>query len=169
MSYQDAYWDFAARQFIAKHQPSSTTKAYARYWQLFVSFCNSVNRLPLPARQSTVVVFMQWMASRNYARSTINHAALSAISRQHTLAGLPSPTRGLLTKLGKRIITKITPPPKAKLPLTLAHLLKMYAALKPTPTWIDQRDYYMFLLMFTGFLREAEVVNLLEHDVWVAT
>ena len=56
-------------------------------------------------------------------------------------------------------------PSVPKLPVTKAMLVSMTRVASPSEASV--RDIFMFILMFLGFLREEEVTNLENGDVWI--
>ena len=59
-------------------------------------------------------------------------------------------------------------PPKAKLPITKSNLRQMAIIMNPM-SFIDVRDTFLFNLMFTGMLRESEVIAPRYKDVVLHT
>ena len=89
--------------------------------------------------------FMRHLLDRNLARSTINSAAIAAISALHREFDVPSPTLNARVKLLKRGVTRATRPPAAKRPVTPAMLLDLAKKLKVDRTsFIQVRDMNMF-------------------------
>ncbi len=118
----------------------------------------------MPAAPDTVMGFMRHLLDRKLSRSTINKAAVSAISALHREFDIPSPTLNARVKLMKKGVTRQTRPPKPKTPVTLDMLLAM--ALKVDLTsFIEVRDMTMFILMFYFLMRESEAVALRLTDL----
>jgi hypothetical protein len=81
----------AARQFADASRASSTRRAYASDWRLFVAWCTDRGVVPLPADPVLVAVYLSAEASRGAKPSTISRR-LSAIGYYHHRAQLPAPT-----------------------------------------------------------------------------
>lgn len=81
----------AARQFADASRASSTRRAYASDWRLFVAWCGERKVSPLPAHPALVAVYLASEAERGVKPSTISRR-LSAIGYYHHRSQLPAPT-----------------------------------------------------------------------------
>lgn len=67
-----------------------TRLAYARWRNTFAAWCEDAGRAPLPATPNTLVAFVDELASRKLAPSTVA-LAVSAVTSWHEDTGLPRP------------------------------------------------------------------------------
>jgi len=76
---------------VSSEGSANTRRAYAGDWKRFEAWCSKRRRVPLPAGVPTVVAFVTHLATTGKKLATIQrHAA--AITKQHHLHDLPSPT-----------------------------------------------------------------------------
>jgi len=143
--------------------PKGTNAALLTYQLQFVNFCKIAGRCPLPASPDTVIGFMRGLLDAKLSRSTINKSAISAISALHRELDFESPTLNARVLAFKKGVTRATPPPKPKVPITAEILLALAAKVDVT-SFLQVRDMTIFILMFTYFMRESEAMALLEDE-----
>ena len=161
-------WAEGNNAFTAALLSKGSTGAALTYQLQFVDFCKITQNRPLPAAPDTVMGFMRHLMDRNLARSTINSAAISAISALHREFDIPSPTLNARVKLMKRAVTRATRPSVGKRPVTLSMLLDMAKKVDRT-SFLQVRDMTMFLLMFYFLMRQSEAVALRLSDLKLET
>ncbi|MET8336094.1 tyrosine-type recombinase/integrase [Streptosporangium canum] len=86
----DEYVTEAAARLIAAAPAANTTRAYARIWAGYLSWCTATGRTPLPATAATLASFVAELAGRGLAPATIDQA-LACVSSAHGKAGLARP------------------------------------------------------------------------------
>ena len=107
------------------------------------------------------------------SRSTLTKTIPAAVGDTFRFGAL-SPTRNpdgndILLKQVKETIKRLTPKSVQKRPITRDQLLKMVEAMKPKEDGTEIRDICVLVLMFIGFLRESEAMQLLVEDVSIMT
>lgn len=143
-----------------------TEKAYSPYQKQFQTFCEERTLQPFPAAPATVGAFLQFLLEeRKLSRSSINVAA-SAVAAEYKLSDFPSPTVSPLVRAVKKTIARRTLPSRAKKPLTLEILARIVENAKPGD-WLDGRDNFILVLLFSAALRESEEMGLGAEDVWM--
>lgn len=80
----------AARAYAKASRASSTQRAYASDWAIFVAWCGERNAPPLPADPALVAVFLASEAARGVAVATVGRR-LAAIGYHHRENGFPAP------------------------------------------------------------------------------
>jgi site-specific recombinase XerD len=143
----------------------STMKAYTSDFAHFEAWCRR-ERLPsLPAKPSTVGLYLASMAESGYKISTIARR-LAAIAIMHRDRNLPSPAslkfpavggviRGIQREKGVR--------PEQKRALTTEELRRMVNALPNTPHGLRNRA--LLLIGFAGGFRRSELAGIDFADV----
>ncbi|MFI6510840.1 site-specific integrase [Streptosporangium sp. NPDC050855] len=79
-----------AARLIAAAPAANTTRAYARIWAGYLSWCAATGRTPLPTTGATLASFVAELAGRGLAPASIDQA-LACVSSAHGKAGLPRP------------------------------------------------------------------------------
>jgi site-specific recombinase XerD len=150
----------AAQRFVDMAMSKSTVKAYTSDFAHFEAWCRA-QRLPsLPAKPSTVGLYLASMAESGYKISTIARR-LAAIALLHRDRNLPSPAslkfpavggviRGIQREKGVR--------PDQKRALTTDELRKMVTALPNTP--LGLRNRALLLIGFAGGFRRSELARI---------
>ncbi|MGV9779619.1 site-specific integrase [Streptosporangium sp. NPDC003464] len=86
----DEHLTEVAARLIAAAPAANTTRAYARVWADYLSWCTATGRTPLPATAATLASFVAELAGRGLAPATIDQA-LACVSSAHGKAGLARP------------------------------------------------------------------------------
>ena len=136
----------------------STQKTYNSAERLFVDFCQRSDRTPLPASESTLILFVAELAQTR-AHSTIR-VYLAGVRHLHILNGWANPLENtprlsLVVKGVRRVKPKRADP---RLPITPAILVRIHQGLQQGP--MAEFDKVMLwaacTLAFFGFLRCSE-------------
>ena len=165
---QPASGDFleTAKGWIAENANESTVRTYNTYQKQFITWCEE-NDVPLGEVQAAhVVCWMRELVDRGLAVNTINSAAVSAVADLYRYAE-KSPTRDSLVQAAKRVVAKTAVPPSQKLPLTREMLVRMSE--QTGKGFVEVRDMFLVLLLFSAMLRESELASLGVDDVWEET
>jgi site-specific recombinase XerD len=160
-------WAINNAAWIKNTRAAGTSKAYEPLWNDFEYFCNCNGKKALPAAASTAVMFMRYQAQvKGLARNTINKVSLAAIADRHALLGFTSPTTEPVVRKAKRAIKEITRAPKTKEPMGGEHLVSLIRVME-SDSPLDNRDMFLFILMFWALLRESEAMFLKTDDVFI--
>lgn len=137
---------------------TSTRKVYSTAEKLFIEFCARTNRTPLPAEESTLILFVTELAQMR-EHSTIR-SYLSGVRFIHITNGLQNPLENtprldLVLKGIRRVKPKRTNP---RLPITPAVLRRLQQGLRcGTLHKLDEAMMWAACsLAFFGFLRSGE-------------
>ncbi|MFF5210598.1 site-specific integrase [Streptosporangium sp. NPDC000396] len=79
-----------AERLIAAAPAANTTRAYARAWTDYLSWCTATGRTPLPATAATLASFVAELAGRGLAPASIDQA-LACVLSAHGKANLAKP------------------------------------------------------------------------------
>lgn len=157
----------AAREFALDEKSHATRAAYRADFADFAAWCETVERVPVPADPSTVAAYLAALAERQLKPSTIGRR-LAALKYAHSLAGQPDPTahpsvravhKGIRRRLGVR--------PDQKAPAVASAIAKMLKRV-PAQTIAGKRDRALLLLGFGAALRRSELVGLDVEDIQTA-
>jgi site-specific recombinase XerD len=149
----------AARVYAKGSRAASTWRAYESDWRVFYAWCDSVERLALPATPTTVAIFIAAQAKLGIAPSTLGRR-LAAIRLMHVGARHASPHDAIEVDEVMRGIRRAWKRPKAqKAPAVDAEIQRMVDAVEPQ-TLKGLRDRALLLLGFAGAFRRSELVAL---------
>ena len=156
------------KAWIKEHTPANTKRTYSTYAKQYVAF-GKERSLDL-RNPVTVAAFMKSALERPVplARSTINKAIPSAVADMFRYEDC-TPTQSPLVLATKKVVSRLTPASVPRIPVTKDLLVRMVHATVPKLSEMGVRDMFMMVLMFLGFLRESEAVQLRVQDVWLAT
>jgi site-specific recombinase XerD len=155
----------AAQRYVEMAISKTTSRAYSTDFAHFEAWCRA-ERLPsLPAKPSTVGLYLASMAESGYRISTITRR-LAAIAIMHRDRNLPSPAslrfpavgnviRGIQREKGVR--------PEQKRALSTEELRKMVTAMPATP--LGLRNRALLLIGFAGGFRRSELARIDFADV----
>ena len=142
-------------------------KTYSSYQKDFMRFCAELEVPHYPASDVTVADYLiHLVEERKLARGTINDVATSAIADFHRFDDNLNPQRSALVRNVKKAVVRLTSAPKEKRPLKADTLKKIHDAMDLS-TFVNIRDYFMFLLCYKGFLRQSECSRLEPGNVWL--
>lgn len=149
----------AAQTYAKGSRAASTWRAYESDWRSFVAWCQTVDRVSLPAEPGTVALFLAAQAKVGIAPSTLGRR-LAAIRLMHIGARLASPHDALQVDEVMRGIRRAWKRPVAqKAPAVDEEIKKMADAVEPQ-TLKGLRDRALLLLGFAGAFRRSELVAL---------
>lgn len=152
-------------EWINNNRPKNTMRSYNNAEKQFVDFCNATGRVALPATPATLVTaFMKACTERGLRAGTINGNMLAGISNMHSDAGLPTPTKAQLVKRAKKVVGRITAPPKRTIPLQMQQIFDAAAAVDVTK-FIHVRDFVILLFAVCASLRPSELVALKQNQI----
>ena len=149
----------AAECYAKGSRAASTWRAYESDWQMFLAWCQEVDRASLPAEPETVALFLAAQAKLGIAPSTLGRR-LAAIRLMHVGARLASPHDALQVDEVMRGIRRAWKRPVAqKAPAVDGEIKRMVDAVEPQ-TLKGLRDRALLLLGFAGAFRRSELVAL---------
>ena len=141
---------------------SSTRSTYAAGQKLYHNFCSQANTAPIPASESTLLLFVGYLTTLNLSYTTIK-VYLSAVQHMHTTVGQHSYFSQQLTPRLQQVLKGIqkaqsaTQPSRVRLPITLSIMQDIKQLLLQK---VQTRDNIMIwvacCLAFFGFLRVSE-------------
>jgi len=150
-----------------KARATNTTKKYKCYFDKCTRWCQQLPEVvDFPADSSHVILFLVSLIQSGESFSVIE-SVVYAIKHFHNLGGLNDPTEsvliGYLLDSAKRICWR----PKAKKqPIDIDHIRKIHVSLKEKGmNLLQQRNFSMIILCFSGFLRYDEAANLKLGDL----
>lgn len=153
-----------AKSFASASIPANTKRAYASDWADFTNWCSRAGQSPLPASPATVAAYIAVLAPTHRA-STIRRR-LAAISKAHSMKGLPNPCgvesvkatmKGIEATIGSR--------PNGKAPVTYNALERMIGCYGDTNTLDAMRSRALLLVGYAGAFRRSELCALTRADV----
>lgn len=151
-----------AKDYLAASRAPATLRAYASDWRHFSNWCGNHGAESLPARPSTVSLYLADMA-RTVKVATIRRR-LSSISVAHQAAGHETPTSDILVRATWAGIRRTKGVAQvSKRALLTEDIRAMVSTLPATP--LGDRDRCLLLLAFATGLRRSELVALDVEDV----
>ena len=84
-----AHLEDQAEVYMKNGIATSTQKVYSCAHRLFLDFCSRLNRVPLPASEATIILFVTELA-QSRAQTTIK-SYLSGVHHLHITQGFPNP------------------------------------------------------------------------------
>lgn len=148
--------EIEAEQLLSKGVAASTGKVYATSQRLFQDFCHRLSLTPLPASESTLILFVTELAQTR-AHSTIR-TYLAGARHLHVTRGLGNPlTNTLKLDLVLRGIHRVQPNKKIpRLLVTPVILARIKQGLDANPSFESTMLWAACCLGFLGFLRCGE-------------
>lgn len=161
---RDVHLSDRARERIAGGVAVETTRAYARQWATFGTWCQDAGRVPLPATPETLAEYVTSLADAGYADSTIEQA-MAAIRTMHRTAGYkgePDTDAALLVLRDHRRESRRRP--KQATPILIDELRAMIATCDhDTPRGL--RDHVLLVLGVALMGRRSEMAALELDDL----
>ena len=145
-----------AQQLLSKGIAPSTSKVYSTAQRIYIEFCTRLARTPVPATESTLILFVTELAQTR-VHSTIK-TYLAGVRHLHVTQGQGNPLSGKLKlDLVLKGIHRIKPSQKqARLPITPAILEKIRGVLEGSPGYESTMLWAACCTGFFGFLRCGE-------------
>ena len=152
-----------AADYARQSVPENTRRAYASDWKAFADWCEGRSVSAIPADPRVIASFIAQQADR--LRPATLRRRLAAITKMHSLRGLPNPCsaepvpatiKGIEATVGSR------PVPKA--PATLEVIGKLVTTCR-TDTIDGIRNRAILLLGYAGAMRRSELVSLAVSDL----
>jgi site-specific recombinase XerD len=154
-----------AQEHADNARAKGTVKAYRADWQDFEAWCVKHGLDVLPAKASTVALYITSLA-KTRKPSTIQRR-LAAISTAHKVASHETPTTAATVKdVWRGIRRKLGTAKEGKSALMTADIRRMVEALPDN--LLGTRDRALILVGFAGGLRRSEIVGLDHRDIEVA-
>ncbi|WP_406314546.1 tyrosine-type recombinase/integrase [Streptosporangium sp. NBC_01639] len=151
-----------AARLIAAAPAANTTRAYARIWAAYLSWCTATGRTPLPATGATLASFVAELAGRGLAPASIDQA-LACVSSAHGKAGLARPhttaARDALRAYRRTWSTKPGNTVRKAPPITI-DILRSLINHTPDDTPTGIRDRAALVLGFALMGRRSELAAL---------
>ncbi|MEU4408086.1 site-specific integrase [Streptosporangium sp. NPDC023963] len=158
----DEYVTEEAARLIAAAPAANTTRAYARIWAGYLSWCTATGRTPLPATGATLASFVAELAGRGLAPASIDQA-LACVSSAHGKAGLTRPhtsaARDALRAYRRDWSTKGGNTVRKAPPITV-DILRRLVEHTPDDTPTGIRDRAVLVLGFALMGRRSELAAL---------
>lgn len=152
-----------ARAFAAAARAERTRDAYRYQWARFEAWCDERGFAVLPARPTTIALYLTAWANEGATVATLGQA-LAAIGEAHRVAGHPPPNRAPeLREVWKGIRRTLGTAPRRVEPLVVERLRELVAGLEDTR--IGMRDRALLTLGFAGAFRRSELVALDVEDL----
>lgn len=154
---------------IARAVPENTRRSYASHWRGFTAWCATAGRVDRPATAATLAAYMDHLADRNLAESTLS-AHLAAICALHRAAGFQPPDtlaarRVVVDRARQRADDPEAPTgPVRATPLLPADLRAMVGTLELTSA-AGLRDRAVILLGWAMAGRRSEIAGLNIADI----
>jgi site-specific recombinase XerD len=158
---RDAHLSDRARQRMAGGVAPNTRQAYSRQWTKFTTWCESDDRVPLPATPETLTEYVTGLVESGFSASTI-HQAMAAIRTMHRTAGYrgqPDTEAALLVLRDYRRTSKRRP--RKATPITIERLREMVATCDASP--LGRRDHTLLVFGWALYGRRSEL-HALELD-----
>lgn len=152
-----------SRKMAEESKSSSTRRAYAIDFGLFIDFCHGLGVPSLPACPETVAAYLSDCFSRKLAVSTVSRY-LTSISQAHKLSSAPNPVDSPQVKSvlsGYRRERGIAPS-KVR-PITLEQLRRCVSRLGTSIMGL--RDAAILTIGWSAALRRSEISALKRSDV----
>ena len=151
-----------AQHYFINGLAANTRITYNAGQQRFQTFCQAIKACILPASETTLSLFITYLATEKISHKTIK-VNLSAIRHMHVAAGMCSQfsrqltPRLQLTLKGIQRSQAISHSPRLRLPITLQLLQKIHAQLSKQPHHYNNiLTWAACCLAFFGFLRVSE-------------
>lgn len=153
--------------WVRTYDVKNTARTYSSYQKDFIKFCKELDVPHYPASDVTLADYLiHLLEDRKLARGTINDVATSAVADLHRFDDDLNPQRSALVKNVKKVVVRRTKAPKEKQPLKADTLRIIFEALDLS-SFVNLRDYFMFVLCYKAVLRQCECAALRPADVWI--
>lgn len=151
-----------AKAFKDAARAENTKRSYGSDWADFSAWCAARGFDPLPARPTTVILYVTDLADR-YKVSTITRR-LSAISQAHRIAGHESPTRNAQVHEVMKGLKRQKGTAREKRTAILVRDIQAIVNRLPD-NLLGIRDRALLLVGFAGGFRRSELAALDVEDV----
>lgn len=150
---------------VLNSKAESTTRKYLGAFRRWKTRASNYSLDVLPAAEQHVALYLQHVTETSNSRAATEEAVY-ALAWAHDMAGITSPTSGVLVQTTlqglRRLLAK---PVQKKEPITIEMLRVMVDDADKNETLGNVRLTAACLLAFAGFLRFNELVNILCCDV----
>ena len=156
------------RDWVQRHRPVNTVKAYNTYQRQFQTFCAEkmqATRNPPPVMVAAFI--KDCVEKRNLSANTASKVVPAAIADEYKRGGLPNPLKHPLVKATMQTAARVGKQPVRKAPLLLKHLEEIMTHENKGNEFRLVRNQFLIMVMMGGMLRESEAVALTSDDVWV--
>lgn len=143
----------------------NTIRAYKHSWGIFLRWCDSAGRNPLPAEPDTIALFVVWSIEERHYRLETIRTNVSAIRAMHKDTRYPSPVNDAVRELMVSAARQLREAPAGKLALPPEYVRSMCEIFLEKRTLWDLRDHAMVLLGFASGWRRSELVSVRVQDV----
>lgn len=155
-------------QTLMESQSQNTVKLYGEAWNKFTSWCDKVGfSYRLPVRETVIALYLMQSAQTSSSVTKMNHIYYG-IGWAHDMAGVNNPCKSNWLNLCLESLRRgLSKPPAKKQAITI-DILKGWAQeilQKEEKCLKDWRIFCMCILMFAGFLRFSEAVELTLGDI----
>lgn len=161
---RDTHLSERARERIAGGVAVETTRAYARQWRMFTTWCEDENRVDLPATAQTLAEYVTRLADSGYSNSMVEQA-MAAVRTMHRTAGYkgePDTDAALLVLRDHRRESRRRP--KQATPILIDELRAMIATCGDDGVR-GLRDHVLLVLGVAMMGRRSEMVALEMDDL----
>ena len=152
----------AMEQYYTAGTSPATQKSYLAGLKHYITFCSQAKLAPIPTTETTLLLFVTYLANQNLAYSTIR-VYLTAIRSVHVTEGKHNTfesqltPRLLLVMKGIRKLTDTSKPPRVRLPITSDILQGIHTVLSAEPhLYFSKMMWAACCMAFFGFLRSSE-------------
>lgn len=146
-----------AHDYAHASRSSATWRAYASDWRHFANWCAAHDLQALPAKSSTLSLYLTDLATR-YKVATIERR-LASISQMHQLQGHTSPTSSADVRTVFAGVRREHRHPQKQKDAMVTSLLRLVVAALPESI-AGQRDRALILVGFASALRRSEIAAL---------
>ena len=144
---------------ILNSKAESTTRKYLGAFRRWKTWASNHSLDVLLAAEQHVALYLQHVAETSNSRAATEEAGY-ALAWVHDLAGVASPTIGILVQTTLQELRRVLAKPvQKKEPITIKMLMPMVDDLNKNVTQANLRLTASCLLAFAGFLRFNKLVN----------
>ena len=157
---------FAVMDTVKRSKSLATNKKYDAYFIKFKSWCRQFNLSSLPAKDSTVSMYLTSLIQSGCSVAVLTSNFYS-VRWYHDMYLFKDPCGSRLVKLvfkgGKRILSK---PIQKKEPITADIIIKLFDLYKDNLNLQNSRSLCMFLLAYSGFFLYKELSNIKTNNIF---
>ena len=150
--------ELRAKLLVRSGVRPTTARTYNTAQSRFLSFCDSIQALPIPCSENTLLLYVAYLSKEGLKASSVR-VYLAAIRALHIEEGHGNPLEGYMrVQRAVRALEIQAEPPKQKLPIT-------YTIMEKLQMVVGAKDYHASLiwaamtLAYFGCLRGAELAH----------